>query len=161
MSPTGSLPSSTLLGESRLQNLQIKIYHWHELALLPKIPHEPQNGHAPFEFHLIYRWSNMISLLSVCRLNPQISSRKNPEEGAAPRFPEIGQGSSNCHCIRKGTVSWGQGPLVQEGMRCDVKDISKSWKLNFIFHYHFKTKALNRYPKFDIIRWKWLSIIIR
>ena len=50
----------------------------------------------------------MISLLSVCRLNPQISSRKNPEEGAAPRFPEIGQGSSNCHCIRKGTekVLW-------------------------------------------------------
>ena len=23
------------------------------------------------------------------------------------------------------------------------------------------SKALNRYPKFDIIRWKWLSIIIR
>ena len=61
-----------------------------------------------YNFYLTLIWTNIIllsfiiSLISVCRLDPKVSSGKNPEKGVARRFPEIGQGSSNCKCIRKG-----------------------------------------------------------
>ena len=64
-------------------------------------------NHKTGGFQLAYKLIDEVNLLiyfflSVCRLNPKVSGRKNPEKGSERRFPEVGRGWSNCQCMNKG-----------------------------------------------------------
>ena len=100
-------------------------------------------------------------LVPVGQNRMQISSSPNPT-----RLREVDQVSadilneqvcwlntiSSCHQTEVSLRCWANflRLLTEVSLRC--------WA-NFL--RHLTNKALNRYPKFDIIRWKWLSIIIR
>ena len=69
-------------------------------------------------------------------------------------------GCHNCQCPRYCRQSRKKRCLKTSSLSVYKQKLSSNDKLCNIIVCE-NTKALNRYPKFDIIRWKWLSIIIR